>query len=75
MLCGSPSDDYWKKLKLANRFQPPPPYKPSIAETFKDLPSPALSLLTVLLSLDPTNRGTAASALESHVSYSIYFLS
>ncbi|XP_064967549.1 probable serine/threonine-protein kinase At1g54610 [Musa acuminata AAA Group] len=64
-LCGSPSEDYWRKLKLATIFQPPPPYKPSIVETFGDFSSSALSLLMVLLALDPSNRGTAASALQS----------
>ncbi|XP_074567601.1 putative serine/threonine-protein kinase At1g54610 [Curcuma longa] len=65
MLCGSPSDDFWKKLKLTNNFQPPPLYKSSIFETFKDLPSSALNLLIVLLALEPSNRGTAVSALQS----------
>ncbi|RRT66617.1 hypothetical protein B296_00040061 [Ensete ventricosum] len=65
-LCGSPSEDYWRKLKLATIFQPPPPYKPSIIETFGDFSSSALSLLMVLLALDPSNRGTAASALQSN---------
>ncbi|XP_042439032.1 probable serine/threonine-protein kinase At1g54610 [Zingiber officinale] len=68
MLCGSPSDDFWKKLKLTSNFQPPPPHKSTIFETFKDLPSSALSLLIVLLALEPSNRGTAVSALQS-----IYF--
>lgn len=54
---------------MATIFQPPPPYKPSIVETFGDFSSSALSLLMVLLALDPSNRGTAASALQSDVSF------
>ncbi|XP_010932052.1 probable serine/threonine-protein kinase At1g54610 [Elaeis guineensis] len=64
-LCGTPPEDYWRKLKLSTTFRPPQPYKPSILETFKDFPSSALHLLTILLSLDPSYRGTAASALQS----------
>ncbi|KAM7261988.1 hypothetical protein ACFE04_021065 [Oxalis oulophora] len=64
-LCGSPSDDYWKKMKLPASFRPPQYYKPTFQETFKDLPSTSFDLLTSLLSLDPANRGTAAFALTS----------
>ncbi|CAA6662072.1 unnamed protein product [Spirodela intermedia] len=37
-LCGSPSEEYWKKSKLphATIFKPQKPYKRCIAETFKD---------------------------------------
>lgn len=66
-LCGTPPEDYWRKLKLCTSFRPPQPYKPSILETFKDFPSSALGLLTILLSLEPSYRGTAASALQSEV--------
>ncbi|WOL00494.1 hypothetical protein Cni_G09207 [Canna indica] len=65
-LCGPPSADYWRKLKLPNSSNTWSQYRPSIAETYKELPPSALSLLTVLLALDPTNRGTASSALESN---------
>ncbi|KAF9612217.1 hypothetical protein IFM89_038639 [Coptis chinensis] len=64
-LCGSPSEDYWKKLKLPTSFQPPQPYKPSLLESFRDFPESSLGLLTVLLSLDPAYRGTTSSALQS----------
>ncbi|XP_020600146.1 probable serine/threonine-protein kinase At1g54610 [Phalaenopsis equestris] len=64
-LCGSPTGDYWRKLKLSANFLPPQPYKSCILETFKDLPLSTKNFLTVLLTLEPYNRGTAASALQS----------
>ncbi|KAK1275529.1 putative serine/threonine-protein kinase [Acorus gramineus] len=66
-LCGSPSEDYWRKSKLphATIFKPQQPYRRLVAETFKDFPTSALRLTEVLLSVDPQDRGTAASALRS----------
>lgn len=66
-LCGSPSEEYWKKSKLPNAtlFKPQQPYKRCIAETFKDFPSSSLPLIETLLSIDPDNRGTATAALNS----------
>ncbi|XP_008799048.2 probable serine/threonine-protein kinase At1g54610 isoform X1 [Phoenix dactylifera] len=64
-LCGSPPEDYSRKLKLSTSFRPAQTYKPTVLETFKDFPSSALRLLTILLALDPSCRGTAASALQS----------
>ncbi|KAI3457456.1 hypothetical protein Pfo_014119 [Paulownia fortunei] len=66
-LCGSPSEEYWKKSKLphATIFKPQQPYKRRVAETFKDFPAPALALVEILLSIDPTDRGSAATALKS----------
>ncbi|KAJ6711254.1 KINASE CDK9 putative-RELATED [Salix purpurea] len=66
-LCGSPSDAYWKRSKLphATIFKPQHPYKRCVAETYKDFPSSALSLLDVLLAVEPEPRGTAFSALDS----------
>ncbi|KAL5802869.1 hypothetical protein ACOSQ4_031174 [Xanthoceras sorbifolium] len=66
-LCGSPSEDYWRKSKLphATIFKPQQPYKRCVAETFKDFPAPALGLMETLLSIDPADRGSAASALKS----------
>ncbi|KAF2312818.1 hypothetical protein GH714_040530 [Hevea brasiliensis] len=66
-LCGSPSEEYWKKSKLPNAtlFKPQQPYKSCIAETFKDFPPCSLTLIETLLSVDPDNRGTATSALNS----------
>ncbi|MCL7034113.1 hypothetical protein MKW94_013069 [Papaver nudicaule] len=65
-LCGSPSEDYWKKSKLphATIFKPQHPYTRCFVETFKDFPPAALELMETLLSVDPVDRGTAASALK-----------
>lgn len=74
-LCGSPSEEYWKRSKLphATIFKPQQPYKRCIAETFKSLPSSALSLVEALLSVEPDVRGTTDSALQSEVkAYEIY---
>ncbi|XVF02007.1 hypothetical protein REPUB_Repub04eG0138900 [Reevesia pubescens] len=66
-LCGSPSDEYWRREKLPHStvFKPLHPYRRCVAETFKDLPSPAVSLMETLLSIDPVHRRTAAFALKS----------
>lgn len=66
-LCGSPSDEYWKKSKLphATIFKPQQPYKRCIAESFKDIPASALALLDKLLAIEPASRGTATAALKS----------
>ncbi|KAJ0010654.1 hypothetical protein Pint_33176 [Pistacia integerrima] len=58
---------YWKRSKLlhATIFKPQHPYKRCVAETFKDFPSSALSLLEALLATEPDVRGTATSALQS----------
>ncbi|XP_072965644.1 probable serine/threonine-protein kinase At1g54610 [Typha angustifolia] len=66
-LCGSPSEDYWRKSKLphATIFKPQHPYRRCVADTFKDFPPPALALMDILLSVDPADRGTAALALKS----------
>lgn len=68
-LCGSPSEDYWKKSKLPHSpvFKPIQPYRRRIADTFKDRHDAAVKLMEILLSVDPSDRGTAASALESEV--------
>ncbi|KAJ3671581.1 hypothetical protein LUZ60_007660 [Juncus effusus] len=66
-LCGSPSEDYWKKTKLSHAtvFKPQSYYKRCFADTFKDFPQSALSLLDSLLAIEPEDRGTVASALQS----------
>ncbi|XP_019173894.1 PREDICTED: probable serine/threonine-protein kinase At1g09600 isoform X2 [Ipomoea nil] len=66
-LCGSPSDEYWTKSKLphATIFKPQHPYKRCFAETFKDFPPSALSILDSLLAFEPECRGSASSALQS----------
>jgi len=68
-LCGSPSEDYWAKAKLPDvtLFKPQRPYRRKIAETFKDFSPTALALLDTLLAIEPSARGTAASALDSEV--------
>ncbi|KAK4341162.1 hypothetical protein RND71_039663 [Anisodus tanguticus] len=66
-LCGSPSEEYWKKSKLphATSFKPQHPYKRCVTDTFKDFPPSALALVDILLSIEPEKRGTASSALNS----------
>ncbi|KAJ9549706.1 hypothetical protein OSB04_022249 [Centaurea solstitialis] len=66
-LCGSPSDEYWKKSKLphATIFKPQQSYRRCIAETFKDFPPSSLPLIDTLLSIDPAERLTATDALAS----------
>lgn len=70
-LCGSPSEDFWKKTKLphATSFKPQQPYKRRIADTFKEFPSTALALVDKLLAIEPENRESAGSALRSEVSF------
>ncbi|GJP79470.1 hypothetical protein CLOP_g9702 [Closterium sp. NIES-67] len=64
-LCGSPSEEYWRRSKLphATIFKPTQPYKRSLRDLFKDFPATALNLLDVLLSIEPADRGSATSAL------------
>ncbi|XVF49546.1 hypothetical protein PTKIN_Ptkin04bG0021400 [Pterospermum kingtungense] len=66
-LCGSPSEEYWKKSKLPNAtlFKPQQPYKRCVAETFKNFPASSLPLIETLLSIDPEERSTATAALNS----------
>ncbi|XP_027365348.1 probable serine/threonine-protein kinase At1g09600 [Abrus precatorius] len=64
-LCGSPSEDYWKKMKLVTSFRPPQHYKAKYEEHFRYFPSSARALLATLLDLDSERRGSASSALES----------
>ncbi|KAF5950949.1 hypothetical protein HYC85_012942 [Camellia sinensis] len=66
-LCGSPSEEYWKKSKLphATMFKPQQSYKRCIAETFKDFPPSSLPLIETLLAIDPAERQTASAALRS----------
>ncbi|KAK9182391.1 hypothetical protein WN944_025535 [Citrus x changshan-huyou] len=69
-LCGSPSEEYWKKSKLphATIFKPQQSYKRCIAETFKDFPPSSLPLIETLLAIDPAERQTATAALRSEAS-------
>ncbi|CAI0428592.1 unnamed protein product [Linum tenue] len=70
-LCGSPAEDYWKIMRLPTSFRPPQHYKPTIKEAFKDLPPSSITLLSTLLSLNPSYRGTATSALQSQVTFNL----
>jgi cyclin-dependent kinase 12/13 len=73
-LCGSPTEEYWKKSKLPNAtiVKPQQPYKQRIRETFKDFPQPALQLIETLLAIDPADRLTATCALRSDVSWLLF---
>ncbi|KAL9661214.1 hypothetical protein QQ045_026036 [Rhodiola kirilowii] len=66
-LCGSPSDQYWKKSKLphASIFKPQQSYKRCITETFKDFPASSFPLIETLLAIDPAERQTATAALNT----------
>ncbi|CAL0316587.1 unnamed protein product [Lupinus luteus] len=66
-LCGSPSDEYWKKSRLPNStlFKPREPYKRCIRETFKNFPPSSLPLIDTLLAIDPAERRSASDALRS----------
>ncbi|RDX63295.1 putative serine/threonine-protein kinase, partial [Mucuna pruriens] len=64
-LCGSPSEDYFRKLKLTTSYRPSQHYKPSFQENFQKFPSSSQGLLATLLDLNPAHRGTAASALQT----------
>lgn len=71
-LCGTPSEDYWEKIKFAHpAFKP---YERCLAEKFKDAPPSTLSLLETLLSIDPDKRGTATDALNSEVNTTLSIL-
>ncbi|PSS31696.1 Serine/threonine-protein kinase [Actinidia chinensis var. chinensis] len=64
-LCGTPSEEYWKKVKASPTFKPPHAYKSNFREVFRAFPSSSLGLLNTLLALDPTYRGSASSALRN----------
>ncbi|XVF14327.1 hypothetical protein REPUB_Repub09cG0049700 [Reevesia pubescens] len=66
-LCGSPPDDYWKKIRLphSTMFKPQHAYESSLRQRCKDIPETAKNLLEALLSVEPHKRGTASSSLMS----------
>ncbi|KAL2242877.1 probable serine/threonine-protein kinase At1g54610 isoform X4 [Sesamum indicum] len=66
-LCGSPTEEYWKKSRLPNAtlYKPQQPYKRCIMESFKEFPQSSLGLIDTLLSIDPDARGSATAALNS----------
>ncbi|KAK9270309.1 hypothetical protein L1049_025887 [Liquidambar formosana] len=70
-LCGTPSEDYWKKMKLSTTFRPPHTYKRSLFEAFREFPESSLGLLSNLLALDPGYRGSASSALQDEFFHTI----
>ncbi|CAN4114217.1 unnamed protein product [Withania somnifera] len=63
-LCGSPTEEYWKKVKPPTTFRPPQ-HKPCFGQVFPNLPHSAFPLLYTLLSVEPHFRGTAATALQN----------
>lgn len=68
-LCGSPPEEYWKRIRLphATMFKPQHPYESTLRERCKDIPATALNLLETLLSVEPHKRGTASLSLMSEV--------
>lgn len=68
-LCGSPPEEFWKKLKppLASLFKPQQHYESNLQEICKDFPDAATALVETFLSVEPYKRGTASSALKSEV--------
>ncbi|XP_016475992.1 putative serine/threonine-protein kinase At1g54610 [Nicotiana tabacum] len=63
-LCGTPTEDYWRKTKLSTTFRPPYTYRSNKKEAFRHFPVSSWRLLNVLLALDPANRGSASSAVQ-----------
>ncbi|XWS30216.1 hypothetical protein CRYUN_Cryun24cG0098000 [Craigia yunnanensis] len=66
-LCGSPSDEYWKRIRLphSTMFKPQHLYESCLRERCKDISASAMNLLEALLSVEPHKRGTASSSLMS----------
>ncbi|XP_075517124.1 putative serine/threonine-protein kinase At1g54610 [Primulina tabacum] len=64
-LCGTPPDEFYKRLKLSTALKPSQSYKSSLWENFRNFPSSSVGLLSILLALDPAYRGTAGSALQN----------
>ncbi|KAK7307920.1 hypothetical protein VNO77_41403 [Canavalia gladiata] len=66
-LCGSPSKSYWQRTKFphATSFKPQHPYKRQVADTFKNFSHASLALVDKLLTIEPEDRGSATSALNS----------
>ncbi|KAJ0794812.1 putative protein-serine/threonine kinase CMGC-CDK-CRK7-CDK9 family [Helianthus annuus] len=73
-LCGSPSEEYWKRHRLPNAtsFKPRQPYKRCTAEVFKEFPSSSLPLLESLLAIDPDEHSSAVASINSDVSFDCF---
>ncbi|CAH9071102.1 unnamed protein product [Cuscuta epithymum] len=71
-LCGSPPDHYWENsnLSLAAMFKPQFAYESTLRERCKELPKAAVNLIQTLLSIEPYERGTASSSLNSEYFHS-----
>ncbi|BAF30135.2 Os12g0577700 [Oryza sativa Japonica Group] len=71
-LCGSPGDAYWRRAAAGGGggagFRPQQPYESRLRETFGGMMGDdAFALLSKLLSVEPSARGTATEALASEV--------
>ncbi|ESQ49569.1 hypothetical protein EUTSA_v10020353mg [Eutrema salsugineum] len=67
-LCGSPSEEYWRKIRLPSHVKPPnplPKFDRKVRDVYKAFSPEALSLLDTLLAIDPSQRKTATDALMS----------
>ncbi|WOL10464.1 putative serine/threonine-protein kinase [Canna indica] len=66
-LCGSPPDEFWKKTRLPHSavFRSQHPYGNCLQKSFDFLPESAFKLIETFLSIEPSKRGTASSALDS----------
>ncbi|MFS7967670.1 putative protein-serine/threonine kinase [Helianthus anomalus] len=70
------SREYCNKYRLPNTtlFKPRKPYKRCTKETFKDFPTSSLPLLESLLAIDPDERVSAATSLNSDVSFAHFLI-
>ncbi|KAJ0099843.1 hypothetical protein Patl1_21845 [Pistacia atlantica] len=66
-LCGSPPEGYWGKAKLphGDMFRPQNSYEGCLRERCKEFPASTVNLIQNFLSIDPSMRRTASSALMS----------
>nr|XP_017216716.1 PREDICTED: probable serine/threonine-protein kinase At1g54610 isoform X1 [Daucus carota subsp. sativus] len=66
-LCGTPTEEYWRryKLPLATMFKPQHRYESMLRERCKEFPETSQHLIESFLSIEPHKRGTATAALNS----------